>query len=174
MFKMLLGGYTWAEAAWSSIQQLSFVNTVVGDPLMTWKQVIPGDANLDGKVTALDLSILSTNWSASGQAGGAMWTLGDFNGDGLVTALDLDILATNWGSVASWASGSSGISGSLDTKAFLASVAIPEPTAILLFITSLMSLLVGNGYYKLRRSACRSPSELLKAANSEDISYIDT
>jgi hypothetical protein len=38
MFKMLLSGYTWAEAAWSSMQQLSYVNTVVGDPLMTWKR----------------------------------------------------------------------------------------------------------------------------------------
>jgi uncharacterized protein (TIGR03790 family) len=42
MFKMLLAGYTWGEAAWSSIQQLSYVNTVVGDPLMTWKRPAAG------------------------------------------------------------------------------------------------------------------------------------
>lgn len=42
MFKMLLKGYTWAEAAWSSMQQLSYVNTVVGDPLMTWKRPASG------------------------------------------------------------------------------------------------------------------------------------
>lgn len=38
LFRMLLDGYTFAEAAWSGNAQLSFVNTVVGDPLMTWQQ----------------------------------------------------------------------------------------------------------------------------------------
>jgi uncharacterized protein (TIGR03790 family) len=42
LFKMLLAGHTWAEAAWSSMQQLSYVNTVVGDPLMTWKRPAAG------------------------------------------------------------------------------------------------------------------------------------
>jgi hypothetical protein len=42
IYKMLLSGYTWAEAAWSSMQQLSYVNTVVGDPLMTWKRPTAG------------------------------------------------------------------------------------------------------------------------------------
>jgi uncharacterized protein (TIGR03790 family) len=36
LFKMLLSGMTWAEAGWSSFRQLGYVNTVVGDPLMTW------------------------------------------------------------------------------------------------------------------------------------------
>jgi hypothetical protein len=36
MFQMLLNGEPWAEAAWSSFRQIGFVNTVVGDPLMTW------------------------------------------------------------------------------------------------------------------------------------------
>ena len=148
MFKMLLDGYTWGEAAWSSITQLSYVTTVVGDPLMVWKKVLPGDANLDGTVTALDLSILSSHWLASGQAGGAMWSWGDFNGDGRITALDLSILSANWGKTASWASGYSIVSSPLNTEAFLDSVAIPEPPAIPLIITSLISLLVGNGYYR--------------------------
>jgi uncharacterized protein (TIGR03790 family) len=39
MFQMLLSGKTWAEAAWSSLPQLGYVNTVVGDPLMTWKKL---------------------------------------------------------------------------------------------------------------------------------------
>ena len=39
MFKMLLAGYTFAEAAWSATTQLSYVNTVVGDPLMTWSRL---------------------------------------------------------------------------------------------------------------------------------------
>jgi hypothetical protein len=42
IFKMLLDGYTWGEAAWSSMKELSYVNTVVGDPLMTWKRPAAG------------------------------------------------------------------------------------------------------------------------------------
>jgi len=41
MFAMLLAGKTWAEAAWSSFRQLGYVNTVVGDPLMTWIPLPP-------------------------------------------------------------------------------------------------------------------------------------
>src|SRR5262249_31105910 len=44
---MLLAGKTWAEAAWSGLRQLSFVNTVVGDPLMTWKMMpAPGTSSV--------------------------------------------------------------------------------------------------------------------------------
>jgi uncharacterized protein (TIGR03790 family) len=37
LFKSLIAGRTWAEAAWSSLYQVGYVNTVVGDPLMKWK-----------------------------------------------------------------------------------------------------------------------------------------
>jgi uncharacterized protein (TIGR03790 family) len=86
MFKMLLDGKTWAEAAWSSIRQLSYVNTVIGDPLMTWKSEVNmavnqtdlsisdqnfSDLNSDGKVDSADLTLLqaygmdSSNWPTS-------------------------------------------------------------------------------------------------------------
>ncbi|MFI5240411.1 MAG: dockerin type I domain-containing protein [Candidatus Saccharimonadia bacterium] len=58
---------------------------------------IAGDANGDGVVNITDLSILASNWGATG----ATWAQGDFNGDGVVNILDLSILATNWGSVTS-------------------------------------------------------------------------
>ena len=45
MFRMLLAGRTFAEAAWSATYQLSYVNTVVGDPLMTWRTMSPGGGN---------------------------------------------------------------------------------------------------------------------------------
>jgi uncharacterized protein (TIGR03790 family) len=45
-FKMMLGGKTWAEAAWSSLLQLGFVNTVVGDPLMKWKPIPQATATI--------------------------------------------------------------------------------------------------------------------------------
>ncbi|MBI3839471.1 MAG: TIGR03790 family protein [Planctomycetia bacterium] len=41
LFSMLINGKTFVEAAWSAIPQLSYVTTVVGDPLMTWKTLPP-------------------------------------------------------------------------------------------------------------------------------------
>jgi uncharacterized protein (TIGR03790 family) len=97
--KMLLDGKTWAEAAWSSIRQLSYVNTVVGDPLMTWKQILPADVNEDGVVDSADLDIISANWSKTGAAGGAFWTSGDLNADGVVESADFGIFFSNWGKI---------------------------------------------------------------------------
>ncbi len=51
-----------------------------------------GDANLDGAVDVLDLSLLATSFGSS-----AGWANGDYNGDGIVDVLDLSILATNFG-----------------------------------------------------------------------------
>jgi uncharacterized protein (TIGR03790 family) len=90
---MLLQGFTFAEAAWAATPQLSYVNTVIGDPLMTLQPWQPGDADLDGIVSVGDLSILLTNWN-SNATGGAV--AGDFNLDGYVGLDDLNILLGNW------------------------------------------------------------------------------
>ncbi len=50
-----------------------------------------GDANLDGKVDVLDLSLLATNYGTSGS-----WATADFNGDGVIDVLDLSLLAANY------------------------------------------------------------------------------
>ncbi|WP_428388605.1 hypothetical protein [Mucisphaera sp.] len=71
---------TWALAV---IYQATDVQAVVA---------LPGDANLDGVVDLVDLSIL-----ASGFNGGGTWTDGNFNGDGVVDLIDLSLLATNFG-----------------------------------------------------------------------------
>jgi len=49
----------------------------------------PGDANKDGRVNALDLSLLLTY-------DGQIFAAGDFNGDGTVGAADLAILLSKW------------------------------------------------------------------------------
>ena len=54
---------------------------------------LDGDANFDGTVNALDLSIVAANWLT---AVGNGVPDGDFNSDGTVNALDLSMLATNW------------------------------------------------------------------------------
>ena len=44
-FEMMLGGKTFAEAAWGATRQLSYVNTMVGDPLMIWRVLGDMDGN---------------------------------------------------------------------------------------------------------------------------------
>ncbi|QDU70503.1 dockerin type I domain-containing protein [Mucisphaera calidilacus] len=58
--------------------------------------VLPGDANEDGVVDLLDLSILASNFDGSDTPYAT--SEGDFNGDGLVDLLDLSILAANFSS----------------------------------------------------------------------------
>lgn len=84
-------GLTFVEAAWNATRQLSYVNTVVGDPLMTWKQWMPGDTNLDGEVEFNDFYTMQGNWWKSGT-----FADGDFNGDNIINADDFDILRANW------------------------------------------------------------------------------
>lgn len=59
--------------------------------------LLSGDANGDGSVDLLDLSILATNF---GQSGSFTNAEGDFNGDAVVDLLDLSILAQNFGMTA--------------------------------------------------------------------------
>ncbi len=55
-----------------------------------------GDANLDGKVDLLDLSILAMNWEDADPEG-LGWADGSFDGDNSVNLTDLSIMAGNWG-----------------------------------------------------------------------------
>src|SRR5207237_635683 len=50
-----------------------------------------GDVNGDGKINALDLSILLSHWNQAGTR-----TQGDLSGDGRINALDLSMLLSNW------------------------------------------------------------------------------
>lgn len=94
MFEMLLDGFTWAEAAWNATVQLSFVNTFVGDPLMQFRPLVPGDGNLNGIVDADDYTIWANYFGT-----GTKFTEGDYNGDYTVDLADYTV----------WANGFSGI-----------------------------------------------------------------
>lgn len=74
-----------------------------------------GDANLDGRVSLLDLDILGQNFN---QPGG--WADGDFNGSGTVSLADLDILGQFFGA-----------GGPAVARAYLASkgISVPEPSS---------------------------------------------
>jgi hypothetical protein len=91
MFEMLLNGYTWAEAAWNATFQLSYVNTVVGDPLMTFRPWFKGDCNNDGVINMVDLGILACQYDQTGQG-----LMGDLNGNGVVDVVDLSIISVLW------------------------------------------------------------------------------
>jgi hypothetical protein len=57
-------------------------------------EIVPGDANADGRVNVSDLSLLAANY---GTTSGATWGTGDFTGDGAVNVSDLSLLAANYG-----------------------------------------------------------------------------
>jgi len=95
IFELMLDGYCWAEAAWNATMQLSFVNTVVGDPLMKWSEYLcPGDANGDGRVDSDDLDIVLSNWGQQVPIGSAVH--GDLNSDGWVGMGDIDKVLSNY------------------------------------------------------------------------------
>ncbi|MCC6682088.1 MAG: TIGR03790 family protein [Phycisphaeraceae bacterium] len=123
-FDMLLNGYSFAEAAWAATRQLSFVNTVVGDPLMTWKLWTPGDANLDDVVNLYDLQTLGDHW----QQTGASWREGDFNNDGIVNQADLQILGDRW----SYGAGAADLNLTFDQALSALGLPVPEPATLLL------------------------------------------
>lgn len=78
--------------------------------------VLPGDANGDGKVDLLDLSILASNFQGTDTP--YDFSQGDFTNDGVVDLLDLSVLASNFGT---------------DTT-------VPEPAAVALLALGAVSL----------------------------------
>jgi MYXO-CTERM domain-containing protein len=80
-----------------------------------------GDANLDGKVNAIDFNILASNFGAASKP----WVQGDFNYDGAVNTTDFNYIATNFNAAAlpSEALGTSPVGESLGTL-------VPEPSML--------------------------------------------
>jgi uncharacterized protein (TIGR03790 family) len=154
LFNMLLEGKTFVEAAWSAARQLSFVNTVVGDPLMVWKQLLAGDANMDGVVDVGDLNAMGANWGKSVPAGGYGWTKGDLNGDGLVDFADLALVDASWGQASYWADIPANLEGPFNSPfaaALFESVhQNPEPSTFVLLSAGLAIL---GGFFWRRTSA---------------------
>jgi uncharacterized protein (TIGR03790 family) len=155
MFEALLEGKTWAEAAWGATRQLSFVNTVIGDPLMTWKQLLAGDANMDGRVDMIDLATIGANWGDTVTPGGAGWYAGDLNSDGIVDVLDLALMGDSWGQVSPWASDgleTGGLTAMQFAMLFDESHATPEPSGCVLLALAIGAL----AHYGYRRRGLRS------------------
>ena len=86
--------------------------------------LLPGDANLDGRVDVNDLTIVLTDF---GKTAGMAWGSGDFNGDGRVDVNDLTILLSSFGQSLAASS--------------LSAAGVPEPGTILLLAAGLAGLL---------------------------------
>lgn len=129
MFELMLKGYTFAEAAWAATPQVSYVNTVIGDPLMVWRNWIAGDANLDGRIDVRDFAVLKANWLKAGT-----FDTGDFNGDNVVNASDLAILKTQM------ARQSTVIFSSLMTSGASETDSVPEPGLCVLSLAGAIAM----------------------------------
>ena len=103
--------------------------------------LLPGDANLDGRVDVLDLAILAANYRKHVTGG---WMQGDFNHDGVVDVEDLALLAANYRHT--MASDVVPAYDGLDAAAIkllsLAGVtAVPEPGALIMLAVALIGAL---------------------------------
>ncbi len=95
LFEMLLNGYTWSEAAWNATMQLSFVNTVVGDPLMRLEEWTAGDVDLDGDVDIFDLSAVKQAYGTA-EGDDLYNVMADMNADGAIDFWDLTYVKGNY------------------------------------------------------------------------------
>jgi autotransporter-associated beta strand protein len=105
---MLASGSLTTSAGTSSLRLgygdnnvLKKTGTFAGEPLdadftdLLIKYTYAGDANLDGKVNALDFNALATNFGT-----GSDWTKGDFDYNGNVNTTDFNFIAQNFNAAA--------------------------------------------------------------------------
>jgi hypothetical protein len=85
---------------------------------------IPGDANFDGVVNGLDLSIITSEWKEKGT--GANDPAGDVNHDGVVNGMDVAMVMSNWTGLQSSAGSAS---------------AVPESSTVILVAIATLALL---------------------------------
>jgi hypothetical protein len=81
-------------ASASTLGVSSFDGQTVNGSSVLVRYTYLGDANLDGKVNALDFNLLASNFGGSS----ILWNQGDFNYDGVVNSVDFTSLAVNFNS----------------------------------------------------------------------------
>ena len=121
-------------------------DTDMADDTLILRASIPGDLNLDNKVSVADLSTFALNFNTTPglydeAADTNSWELGDFNTDGQITVADLSLLALNFGFDASDPS-TAPIGLSLADTATLAGIdlsSLPEPGTAAALLVMLLS-----------------------------------
>jgi hypothetical protein len=104
---------------------------VDGMPATILKSVLPGDANLDGKVDINDLTIVLAHYGQTGMT----WEQGEFTGDGTVDINDLTIVLAHYNDTLEAAAGGS-------------TTAVPEPCAVALAAAGLAGIAGANAARK--------------------------
>ena len=116
--------------AGSDARTLMFDDFLITGFVNEGTELIPGDANNDGKVDGSDVTILAGNWQAGvgdPNTDTVTWGMGDFNGDGQVDGSDVTILAGNW---------QYGVTA--------ATANVPEPSMIAILLGALVAFGVGR------------------------------
>ena len=114
-------GYAEASAGAGRHRRI-FDGLTVDSTAVLVRYTLPGDANLDGTVNALDFNALATNFGTNN--GSQIWSNADFNYDGIVNTLDFTSLANNFG-------------GTIPTSARVLGSLVPEPSTIALMAIAL-------------------------------------
>jgi len=105
-----------------------------------YKSELAGDANGDGFVNGLDISLISSNWLSTG-------TLpGDANLDGFVNGLDISLIASHW--LNTLAGGGSSAGGG--------TTAVPEPAAMQLMMMAIAMISSYSIYRRPFRTGVRT------------------
>ena len=86
------GGFAVGYADNATLGRTSFGGVTVDGTNTLVGLVYAGDANMDGKVNALDFNALATNYGT----GSGVWTQGDFTYDGSVSSGDFVLLSQNF------------------------------------------------------------------------------
>jgi hypothetical protein len=106
---------------------LGISGTFVGQPFdntsLLIRYTFAGDANLDGKVNALDFNALASNF---GGASGKFWNQGDFNYDGVTNTLDFTVLGSNFNQA---------------LPSLALGTLVPEPAGVLIILAAFQFLL---------------------------------
>jgi len=76
----------------STLGVTSFAGKTVDATAILVRYTYLGDANVDGKVNALDFNAVATSFGGSSK----IWSQGDFNSDGLVNTTDFTALSQNF------------------------------------------------------------------------------
>ena len=104
-----------------SLGKATFGGQTIGPNNVLIGYTFAGDANLDGRVNALDFSALASDYGASG-----VWVQGDFNYDGKIDTSDFAMLSTNFGDALPVALGAVVPEPAMALVVFFAAVIIPR------------------------------------------------
>lgn len=108
---------------------LELTSGPINDIDLPW---VPGDANHDGFVNEIDAQTMAAHWGMLVELGDH--SSGDFNADGRVDAADASLLAANWG-----------------PHPMVMEAAVPEPSAIVLFVVGVLGLVTARRAFSVRR-----------------------